>query len=345
MFKQQMMKNTWGWHVVLGYAIPTFILVAPSFVINQLGLSEWEAFTFSSIPFLGRVVGALIYQSLSRIIGSKTVYSVSMASMGVLSLSTGVTHDLPLMLFERVLIGIFYGVLTSLAVAYAASSGNEKLVAFVMAGWAFGWIGAAFAFSEFQYWYIIALTGLIAIPAASVPISAPIANSRFSVPSILSIVAALLCFEPAFALQLAPTILEEEGQQVLPWMIAAYGSAVPIYFILPMIFKRSRFVIVCLTILQGLAGALFFLTGFTPLLLPFTTIGLALGAIAPALAMEYGTDPTSSGMALNIAALGGLAIPVISSLLGLQYTTSSITIISFLGLSFMLRGRKLLLAN
>lgn len=114
--------------VALGYTIPTFVLVAPSFVLNQLHLTQWEAFTFLSIPFTGRVIGSMIYQPLNRVVGVRKGYLLSMVALGALSAVSGLQQSLVLLLAERFLVGVAFGVTTSIAVAAAASTGNRKVM-------------------------------------------------------------------------------------------------------------------------------------------------------------------------------------------------------------------------
>ncbi|NON62820.1 transporter [Acidianus sp. RZ1] len=299
---------------LITYALATFILVLPSFTVTQFSLPEWLSFLIVSIPFGGRVVGSIMYQRIVSLIGSRSTFAISMALLGSLSLASTV-RDVMLLIIVRLAVGIAFGIATSLAVETATRKGSRTLTALTMSGWAFGWIFGAFDYILLKEWYLIAISGIISIPFVLIRNSyedfktIKIKTSR---PSILSIAAFFLSFEPAFVLQLAPSIVQSSGME---WLIFGYIVSIPMYLLVPSLSSllgevRTTMVY---TFIASMSGVLFFYFAQVPALIVFTAFGLGINSLAPRIAAMYGANPRTMGTALNSAALGGVIVPVISS--------------------------------
>jgi len=234
-------------------------------------------------------------------------------------------------------VGIAFGIATSLAVEQAMRSGNKIIIALTMSGWAFGWIMGAFSYLELQNWSLIAISGVITIPFSLLYkglLNFKVEEDKFSLPSISSILIFFFSFEPAFALQLAPSIVEDEGG--ISWLILGYIVAIPMYVLMPTI---SRFLgetrtAIIYTSVSAISGVLFFITSLPYILVIFTAFGLGMNAIAPRLASVYGATARSIGIALNTAALGGVVVPVVASL-NIKIIASLFTAISMVILLVM----------
>ncbi|WP_369609308.1 transporter [Sulfurisphaera javensis] len=319
----------------LAYTLPTYILVLPTFVINQLNLPTWIAFTIASIPFSGRIAGALIYQYLLKILGSRIVIYLSFSSLGILSATDGIFHNAIYLLISRFLIGVFFGISTSIAINEALLTRSKFITSLTMSGWAVGWMGGSIAYALLHYWELIAISGLITLPfTLTYKSNIKTSNVRYQFPPLLAILTYFLAFEPAFALTLAPYVLEKLGDDVLVYMIISYSLSIPIYLLGA---KLERFLSM---LLVGIivSGILFFYFNISEALFIFTALGLGINAIAPTIAQRYGANPLNAGIALNIAAIGGTIIPIVFS--NSIKSISILTLITMIILLFLERARK-----
>lgn len=319
------------------YTLATFVMVAPAFTVNQLDLPTWLSFLIVSIPFGGRVIGSLVYQRLATALSSKSIYLLSTFSLGILSLSS-IPTNVGLLLLVRTMIGVVFGITTSLAVEQAVSSGRKILVALTMSGWAFGWIAGALAYISLEQWPLITLTGVITLPFSllysyveEVP---KLYGAKLTMPPLTSILIFFFSFEPAFVLQLAPSIVESQGGIV--WVIVGYAVSIPMYLIVPRLTLAETKIAALYTSVSAISGVLFFITSIPYILVLFTAFGLGINSIAPRLASAYGATARNMGIALNIAALGGVIVPVLSSLdvrlLATLFTALSMAILLILSI-------------
>ncbi|BFI75892.1 transporter [Sulfurisphaera ohwakuensis] len=329
-------KRSIAFTSVISYTLATYVLVAPAFTVNQFTLPQWLSFLIVSIPFGGRVIGSLLYQRLVSIFGSRLTYLISIIALGLFSLGSSI-NVLGLLIPLRLLVGIAFGIATSLAVEQAMRSGNKIIIALTMSGWAFGWIMGAFSYLTLQNWSLIAISGIITIPFSLLYkglLNFKVEEDKFSLPSVSSILIFFFSFEPAFALQLAPSIVEDEGG--ISWLILGYIVSIPMYILMPTI---SRFLgetrtAIIYTSVSAISGVLFFITSLPYILVIFTAFGLGMNAIAPRLASVYGATARSIGIALNTAALGGVVVPVVASL-NIKIIASLFTAISMVILLVM----------
>jgi len=109
-----MMKSSNYVEPLIEYALPTYILVLPTFVINQLNLPPTIAFMIASIPFSGRIVGALFYQYLIKVVGSRITVIASLVSLGILSAFDGLISNIQFLIISRFLVGVFFEISTSI---------------------------------------------------------------------------------------------------------------------------------------------------------------------------------------------------------------------------------------
>ena len=297
------------------YTLATCVLVAPAFTVSQFDLPQWLSFLIVSMPFGGRVLGSLIYQRVIASLGPRLTFAVSLSALGLLS-AGGSLNDEAALLLLRLLLGIAFGIATSLAVEQAVRSGSRLIVALTMSGWAFGWIASALSYLTLRNWQAIAVSGLMTLPFSLLYNRVEefqTANERVTLPPVQSVLIFLLSFEPAFALQLAPSIIE--GQCGIIWLIIGYVASVPVYLLIPAfssLFGEARTEIAFVTA-SAISGVTFFLTSSPYALIPFTAFGLGVNALAPRIALAYGVSARNMGLAINTAALGGMAVPVISS--------------------------------
>ncbi len=309
-------KQTIAFTSVISYTLATYVLVAPAFTVNQFTLPQWLSFMIVSIPFGGRIIGSLLYQRLVSIIGSRLTYLISILALGLFSLGSSI-NIVAVLISLRLLVGVAFGIATSLAVEQAMRSENKIIIALTMSGWAFGWIMGAFSYLELKDWSLIAISGIITIPFSLLYrglLNFNVEENKFSLPSLSSILIFFFSFEPAFVLQLAPSIVEDENG--ISWLILGYIVSIPMYILMPSI---SRFLgetktAIIYTSTSAITGVLFFVTSLPYILVIFTAFGLGINAIAPRLASVYGATARSVGIALNTAAIGGVIVPVVASL-------------------------------
>ncbi|ARM77046.1 transporter [Acidianus manzaensis] len=329
-------KQTFAITSVLAYALATYVMVAPAFTVNQFNLPQWLAFLIVSIPFGGRVIGSFLYQRIVSVLGSRLTYLISMVLLGVLSLGSSI-NILGLLIPLRLLVGIVFGIATSLAVEQAVRSGNRIITALTMSGWAFGWIGGALSYLSLQDWGLIAISGILTIPFSLLYKDVKVFSvevTKFSIPSVSSILVFFFSFEPAFALQLAPAIVEAEGG--ITWLIIGYIISIGMYILVPVISNtlgESKTAIMY-TVISAVSGVLFFTTASPYMLVVFTAFGLGINSIAPRLSAAYGASARTMGFALNTAALGGVVVPVVGSL-NIKVIASLFTAISMIILLVM----------
>jgi len=322
---------------VIAYALPTYVIVAPAYTINQFNVAQWLAFLIVSIPFGGRVIGALSYQKIIVSLGSRLTFLTSLFSLGIISIASGIVSNIGILIVLRLLVGVMFGLATSFAVEQAIKTGNRFITALTMSGWAIGWIGGAFAYLDLKTWYLIALSGGITIPLSLLyqkTDSFKGEKIKLGLPSLLSVLAFFFAFEPAFILQLAPTILEKEGG--LSWLILGYSISVPMYFIIPALARilgETKAIIIS-TSISALSGTLFFVTGIPYLVVIFNAFGLGINSLAPRISQFYGAGARNMGVALNAAALGGVIVPVVGSI-NIKIVASLITAISMIALLIM----------
>jgi len=276
-----MMKSSNYVEPLIEYALPTYILVLPTFVINQLNLPPTIAFMVASIPFSGRIVGALFYQYLIKVVGSRITVIASLVSLGVLSAFDGLISNLQFLVLSRFLVGVFFGISTSIGVSEAIMSRSRITTGLTMGGWAVGWIGGSIAYFALHLWEFIAISGLTTIPLTlMIRTNFKEREVRFQFPKVLPILVYFLSFEPAFALTLAPYVLEELGENVMVFMVISYSLSLPFYLFGYKIGKYFEYVLLAI----ALSSFLFFYFEIPESLLVFTALGLGINSVAPSIA-------------------------------------------------------------
>jgi len=302
---------------VIAYSIPTFVLIYPSFFISfltsTLQLSYWESFSLVGMPFVGRIVGSILYQFFR-----KDVYRSSMIILGLLTLAQEITN-VYILFPVRFFVGVLFGVLTTYAVERAMNTKNNVLLGLTTSGWAIGWLLAYIFYSIVSSWVFISYSGILIILLSL--FSKNMENSfsnlqekKFRVvPSFLSLIVYMSALTPAFVLEVVPSLLEKEN---LVWILfPSYFFSIFLYMFLPLIISRFnskliKFGIVLIVLVTGLFAFLYD-PFFFMIFIPF---GLALLSLIPKLLVEKGEDPKKVGVALNISSVMGLVIPVLSSL-------------------------------
>lgn len=302
---------------VFAYSIPTFVLIYPSFFVsfltNTLQLSYWESFGLVGMPFLGRIIGSMLYQFFR-----KDVYRPSMIILGLLTLAQGITNVYVLFPL-RFFVGVLFGVLTTYAVEQAVYTKSNILLGFTTSGWAIGWILAYLSYLLVSSWVSISYSGIIIISLALLSTNMKISHIKLQekkirlVPSIFSLVVYVSALTPAFVLEVVPNFLERENSV---WILfPSYLFSIFLYVFLPIIISRfnSKLLKSGISLLVLVTGIFAFLYSpfFFMIFIPF---GLAILSFIPKFLVEKGENPKKVGVALNIASVMGLIIPVLSSL-------------------------------
>ncbi|WP_225968739.1 MFS transporter [Saccharolobus islandicus] len=279
-------------------------------------------------------MGAIIYQKIIVKLGSKKVFLISMIALGMISLVSGFASNVILLTLIRFLVGVIFGISTSFAIEQAVRTDNTFIVAFTMSGWAVGWIAGAVTYLTLRLWYLITLSGCIAIPFSILSskvesFKGKDAENALDPPGFLSILTVFLAFEPAFILPLAPQILEKEGG--ITWLIAGYSLSFFMYLLIPYFVKFVGNVkaMIITILITAITGALFFLTDIPYLVVIFNAFGLGIISLAPGIARKYGANARNMGMATNLAAIGAVFLPVVGSI-DTEIIASSITFVSMI---------------
>jgi MFS family permease len=301
---------------VIAYSIPTFVLIYPSFFVsfltNTLQLSYWESFGLVGMPFLGRIIGSMLYQFFRR-----DIYRPSMVILGFLILAQEITN-VYILFPVRFFVGVIFGVLTTYAVEQAVNTKNNILLGLTTSGWAIGWILAYLSYSLVSSWVAISYSGIIIILLAL--LSTNMKNSHIKLqekkirltPSILSLVVYMSALTPAFVLEVVPNFLERENSV---WILfPSYLFSIFLYVFLPVIISRFNSKLLNSGIVLIVLGTGLFAFLVNPLFfMIFIPFGLAILSLIPKLLVDKGEDPKKVGIALNIASVMGLIIPVLSS--------------------------------
>ncbi|AAK42491.1 transporter [Saccharolobus solfataricus] len=299
---------------IISYAVPTFVLVYPSFFVSWLSesmhLAYWEVFAIVALPFLGRIIGSFIYQVFKN-----SVISYCFPFLGFLVI---LQNFLGALIFVRFLVGVIFGLLTSYAVESAVKSGRNVLVGFTTAGWPIGWVISYVAYVLLKNWNVINISGILIMLLALFELNGKEFGERskisVSFPRLTSILIYVSALTPAFILQVMPSFLEVIK---LTWLILpSYLLSIPTYVLLPIISEKVgiRKVLVISSIIVILSCVITFLL-LPMMVIVFTSIGLGILGITPKYLAIRGEDPKRMGLALNIGSVMGLILPVVYGLM------------------------------
>ncbi|QXJ34614.1 transporter [Saccharolobus shibatae] len=299
---------------IISYAVPTFVLVYPSFFVswlsNSMHLAYWEVFAIIALPFLGRIIGSFMYQ-LFR--GSVVSYCFPLLGFLVV-----LQNFLGALIFVRFLVGVIFGLLTSYAVESAVRSGRNVLVGFTTAGWSIGWVISYLVYSLLKNWNVITISGILIMFLALFKLNKEKfrerSGSSVSFPRLTSILIYISALTPAFILQVMPSFLEAIK---LTWLILpSYLLSIPTYVLLPMISGKVgiRKVLVISSIIVILSSIITFIL-LPTMVIVFTSVGLGILGITPKYLAIRGEDPKRMGLALNIGSVMGLIVPVLYALM------------------------------
>ncbi|QGA53488.1 transporter [Sulfolobus sp. E5-1-F] len=301
---------------IISYAVPTFVLVYPSFFVNWLSdsmhLAYWQVFAIVALPFLGRIIGSFVYQLFKS-----SVIPYCFPLLGFLVILQNFLGEL---IFVRFLVGIIFGLLTSYAVESAVRSGRNVLVGFTTAGWSIGWVISYLAYSFLKNWNVITISGIAIMLLALFELNKKEFRrdlSSVSFPKLSSILIYISALTPAFILQVMPSFLEAIK---LTWLILpSYLLSIPTYVLLPIISEKVgiRKVLVISSIIVILSCIITFLL-LPMVVIVFTSVGLGILGITPKYLAMRGEDPKRMGLALNIGSVMGLIVPVLYGLMPLS---------------------------
>ncbi|BAB59398.1 hypothetical protein [Thermoplasma volcanium GSS1] len=318
---------------IIGYTIPTFILVMPAFytsyISNEFQIPYYTVFIIIGSPFIGRFLGAYLYSKF-RFLG--TPFSYSMFAIGILSIAMAFEKSVTMMAMDRFLIGISFGIVTSFAVEVAVRTRNQIVIGLTTGGWALGWILSAIVSMYMPFKYALLVSG-ISIPLSllgllirNVPIGHVISTGfNFSPYSFLIY---FLAFEPAFVLEIAPKLL---GSTAFVESLIAYLVAIPAYMVFPILGKRYGFknMIYVTSVVTIISSIFFFIFLSLEAAVVFTVMGLTVNAIIPGFLRSSNIDPEKIGPSLNFSAINGFITPTLVYVIGYpRYSSLSLTLLS-----------------
>lgn len=315
---------------ILGFTLSSYSMVNFVFYSQYIDYNKVVDFILIGVPFIGRAITPVTYGILVSRVGITRILYGSLSSMGLIDLLEYYTYDFNTLLVLRIIIGILFGLSTSASVELATESKSNIIVGMTMGGWALGWVLAAataFILGEKMLLASIVLT-IIALPLLlkSTNLQTFIGGNKINLAfSTEALLIFLLGFEPAYVLQVVPSLLGE--QLSIQISLIAYLISFAFYILFSVLKDKIKTLIVS-SLIMGVLGFLSFFLLIPWIFVPFTALGLGTNAILPIIARMIGIEPRRIGPSMNLAALSGFIIPVGVELGNVLYNSAILTIVT-----------------
>ncbi|AOL16046.1 transporter [Sulfolobus sp. A20] len=315
---------------ILGFTLSSYSMVNFVFYSQYIDYSKVVDFILIGAPFIGRALTPITYGILVSRVGISRILYSSLGSMGLIDLFEYYTYDFDTLLVLRIIIGILFGLSTSASVELATESKSNIIVGMTMGGWALGWVLAATTAFILEQRMLLASVVLIVIALPLLLKSSNLQtfiggnkmNLAFSAEALLIF---LLGFEPAYILQVVPSLLGD-GLSIQISLIAYLISFA--FYILFSILKDKIKTLIISSLIVGILGFLSFFLLIPWIFIPFTALGLGTNAILPIIAKMTGIEPRRIGPSMNLASLSGFIIPVGVELGNVLYNSAVLTLIT-----------------
>ncbi|MCY0860138.1 MAG: hypothetical protein OWQ54_06865 [Sulfolobaceae archaeon] len=307
-------------YYVIAYSLTAFSLLNFSFFLKFVNYSPIDYSILLGIPFVGRMLTPILYPISVRQLGMARVLSISTAISGLISVAEEFTvENFPVVLIERFIIGVMFGLSLSSAVELASFERSKTITGLTLSGWAIGFLIAALSYEILGKWML--LTGILAIPMIFIKGRRYGINTFSKINlafSLKGFIMSFLAFEPAYALTLVPLMINDSFEE----SIIAYSIAIIAYIILPKVESYFKELVIAI----GVLGAISFLTLSVPIISIFTALGLGFISIIPSIAYKKGISPRDLGPSMNLASIGGLIFPTVIEIAHPNLTASILTI-------------------
>jgi len=297
---------------LLAYTLATYVLVAPAVGVTEMAkqfhLPLWLAIALVTLPFPGRVLGAITH--------GKIPFRLAALALGVTAFLTPLANPIELLPL-RLIVGLAYALVTASAVDSSQRPG------YTTSGWAIGWVLAALT-SPLGWRVATALGSVISLLAIT-----NFPTPKVGRPSITG--------STTFLLGLAPAFLMEAVALEVPFFLlaVAYAISAPAYFIFPNISNRIGLKASLLLACSIAALSSLFLPSI-PAVMFFSWAGLGLISLLPPMARSLGS--TNAGADLNVGAVGGMFYPTGAETIGITLmAVLPLTLLSVM--AFKGRGR------
>ncbi|WP_338600185.1 transporter [Sulfolobus tengchongensis] len=332
---------------ILSFTLSSYYLVNFVFYLQYFKYSTLLEFLLIGAPFIGRALTPLTYPLLVTRMSINRVVYYSLGSMGVIDIIEYFTNSSILLLLLRILTGVLFGLSTSAAVEIATQSKSKIIIGMTMGGWALGWLLAAFiTFAIGKYTLIASSFSIIFLLFSKnsnanlrLPINARENRIAFSWEALLIF---LLGFEPAYILQIVPSLLGEE--LAIKETIIAYSISFIAYLALPAI-KNIRVISLVSSIIISITGFLAFITLKTWIFIPFTVFGLGFNSLLPIIVRLMGIEVRKIGPSMNLASLSGFLIPSLVSIGNIQANSALLTLLTSVTLGLIILSKSIKNAN
>ncbi|QXJ33396.1 transporter [Saccharolobus shibatae] len=320
---------------VLSFTLSSYFLINFIFYLQYADYTGLVEFLLIGAPFIGRAITPITYPFLMTKMDIERIAYLSLGNMAILDIvEFFMTSNTLVLIPLRVATGILFGLATSAAVELATQSRSKIIVGMTMGGWALGWILAAL---------ISFLVGKMILIASSFSLVFFFLIKRsntdkrlFSYPGNIGIAFSwkallifLLGFEPAYILQLTPSLLGESN--AIEETIIAYSISFIAYIILPAI-RNIRITSLLSSLIIGILGFASFITLKVWILIPFTVLGLGLNSLLPIIIRSMKVEVTKIGPSMNLASLSGFLIPSLVGIGDIEINSAILTLISSISL-------------
>ncbi|AKA73647.1 transporter [Saccharolobus solfataricus] len=320
---------------VLSFTLSSYFLTNFIFYLQYTDYTGLVEFLLIGAPFIGRAITPITYPFLMSRINIERITYLSLGNMAILDiLEFFMGTDTLALILLRVATGILFGLATSAAVELATQSRSKIIMGMTMGGWALGWILSALM--SFLMGKMVLITSSFSLVFFLLIKRSNIDKKLFSNSGSISIAFSwkallifLLGFEPAYILQLIPSLLGENN--AIEETIIAYSISFIAYIILPSI-GNIRISSLLTSLMIGILGFTSFITLKAWMFIPFTVLGLGLNSLLPIIIKLMKVEVTKIGPSMNLASLSGFLIPSLVSIGDIEINSAILTLISSISL-------------
>ncbi|QKR00252.1 transporter [Metallosphaera tengchongensis] len=314
---------------IIGFSLSSYTVMNFIFYLNYLNYNNPLSYILIGAPFIGRIFTPITYNLLYRF-GTNRLMFGTLGLLGSVNLVESFTGNFDVLLALRVISGILFGLTTSESMRLASESGSNVVVGLTMGGWALGWVLSAVSDSLLGKYMLLPSSALLAsfLFVGRAENRVAVKGSRIAL-SAKALLVFLLGLEPAYILQVIPSIL---GSESVMETIASYSVSFLAYIGMSFV-RRIRYVALFVLPLVGGLGFVAFISSYPWLLAAFTVLGLGINAVLPIMVRSMGVEPRKIGPSMNLASISGFLIPVLVGLGNVRINSALLTLLMLTVLS------------